>query len=142
MTLPENRKHFEDLIKRWIVLEESTIDASNNLIGSTRNPMVKTIIELLKSDSEKHKRVLEAIRLSLNSTVTFTTDDMKVVDTFIEKHVTLEKNAVETAQQALDMSSLPIPRLLLSHLLQDEKSHDAYVTELNDLKRYMAADTD
>ena len=142
MPLPENRKHFEDLIKRWIVLEESTIDASNDLIGSTRNPMVKTIIDLLKSDSEKHKRVLEAIRLSLNSTVTFTTDDMKVVDTFIEKHVNLEKNAVETAQQALDMSSLPIPRLLLSHLLQDEKSHDAYVSELNDLKRYMAADTD
>ncbi len=141
MTLPENRKHFEDLIKRWIILEDSTIEASNDLIGDSSNPIVKAIIDLVKMDSEKHKRILETIRLSIDSAVTFSTDDLKVVGTFIEKHSAMEKNAVETAEQAVQMSSLPIPKFLLQQLLQDEKNHDAYMEELNEIKGYMAADT-
>ena len=141
MTVPENRKHFEELIKRWIILEDSTIEASNDLIGDSSNPIVKAIIDLVKMDSEKHKRILETIRLSIDSAVTFTTDDLQVVGTFIEKHAALEKNAVETAEQAVQMSSLPIPKFLLQQLLQDEKNHDAYMEELNTIKGYMAADT-
>lgn len=142
MTLPENRKKFEDLVNRWIVLEESTIKEANNLTGDSKNPMVKAIIDLLRMDSEKHRHILQAIRKSIHSTVTFSTDDLKVVGSLIDKHATLEKNAIETAEQALEMSSLPIPRLLLAHLLEDEKSHDAYMSELNDIKLYMAKDTD
>lgn len=140
--IPQNRTKFEELVKRWIVLEESTIKEANNLTGSSKNPMVKAIIDILKMDSEKHKHILQAIQKSLDSTVTFSTDDLKVVGTLVDKHMILEKNAIETAEQALEMSSLPIPRLLLSHLLEDEKSHDAYVAELNDIKLSMAKTTD
>ena len=142
MTLPENRKHFEELIHRWIGIEENTIDTANDLMGQSKNPMLKTIIDLLRRDSEKHKNVLETILYSLDHTVTFDTDDMKIIDTFVSKHIELEKTAVETAEQALEMSSLPIPRFLLENLLADEKKHDAYVEELNELKGYMAKDTD
>lgn len=141
MTLPENRKKFEELIQNWIVLEENTINHANDLISQSNNPMLKTIIDLVKMDSEKHKRILETIRLSLNSAVTFNTDDLKIVDTFIEKHAAMEKNAVSTAEQALEMGSLPLPKLLLSHLLEDEKSHDNYMEELTKIKAYMAKDT-
>jgi hypothetical protein len=141
MTLPENRKKFEDLIQKWIVIEEKTIDSANDLINQSKNPVVKTIIDLVKLDSEKHRHILETIRLSLDSTVSFSTDDLKIVDSFVEKHVAMEKTAVETAEQALEMSSLPIPRFLLEHLLADEKKHDAYIDELNELKAYMAKDT-
>ena len=130
MSLPENRKKFEELIKNWIMLEENTITTASDLMGQSDNPMVKTMIDLVKLDSEKHKRILETIRLSLNSAVTFTTDDLKIVDSFIEKHAAMEKNAVSTAEQALAMGSLPLPKLLLSHLLEDEKSHDSYMEEL------------
>jgi len=139
--MSKNRENFETLIKRWITLEDSTIEASTDFIESSDNPMVKAIIDLVKLDSEKHKRILEAIRLSLNSTVTFSTDDLNVVGSFIEKHAAMEKNAVETAEQAVEMSSLPIPKFLLEQLLQDEKNHDAYMRELNEIKRYMAKDT-
>ncbi len=141
MTLPENRKHFEELIKKWIILEDSTIEASSDLIGNSTNPIVKAIIDLVKMDSQKHKRILETIRLSLDTAVTFSTDDLQVVGSFIEKHAAMEKNAVETAEQAVQMSSLPIPKFLLEQLLQDEKNHDAYMHELNEIKGYMAADT-
>ncbi|MBI5055784.1 MAG: hypothetical protein HZB61_04120 [Nitrospirae bacterium] len=142
MTSSANRQKFEELIKRWIVMEEGTINTANSLMNSSKNPMVKAMIDLLKLDSEKHKHILEAIRLSLDSTVTFSTDDMRIVDTFIEKHIEIEKNAIATAEQAVNMTTLPIPKLLLSHLLEDEKSHDAYMSELNGLKVYMAKDTD
>ena len=100
------------------------------------------MIEMVKMDSQKHRRMLEAIRLSLDSTVTFTTDDLKVIDSFVDKHAFIEKNAIETAEQALAMSSLPIPKMLLEHLLEDEKKHDAYMGELNEIKLYMAKGTD
>jgi DNA-binding ferritin-like protein len=141
MTAPVNRKKFEELLKRWIVIEDSTIDSANELIGQSKNPLTKTIIDLIKRDSEKHKHILEAIRLSLDSATVFSPEDLKVVDSFVEKHATLEKNAVETAEQAMEMSSLPIPKFLLSHLLDDEKSHDKYMEELTGLKAYMAKDT-
>jgi rubrerythrin len=141
MTLPENRKKFEELIKNWIIMEESSIHSADELISQSKNPYLKTMIELVKLDSEKHKRILETISLSLESTVTFSTDDLKVIDTFVEKHALLEKNSVASAEQALEMSSLPIPRMLLEQLLSDEKKHDSYMDELNELKGYMAKDT-
>ncbi len=141
MSLPENRKKFEELINNWIMLEDNTITTAADLMGQSENPMVKTIIDLVKLDSEKHKRILETIRLSLNSAVTFTTDDLMIVDTFIEKHAAMEKNAVRTAEQALEMGSLPLPKLLLSHLLEDEKNHDNYMNELTKIKAFMAKDT-
>ncbi len=141
MTLPENRKKFEELINNWIVIEDSAISSADELISQSRNPFLKTMIEMVKMDSEKHKRILETLRLSLNSTVVFSPDDLKIIDSFVEKHSLIEKNSVTTAEQALDMSSLPIPRMLLKQLLSDEKRHDAYIDELNELKGYMAKDT-
>lgn len=142
MTTPKNRKKFEELVEKWITLEEGTISEAKKITEHSKNPMLNALIDLLRIDSEKHKHILQTIHQSLESTVTFSTDDLKVVDSFIEKHMTIEKHAIETAEQALEMSSLPIPRLLLSHLLEDEKSHDAYVSELNEIKGYMARDTD
>ncbi len=141
MTLPENRKKFEELINNWIVIEDSAISSADELISQSRNPFLKTMIEMVKMDSQKHKRILETLRLSLNSTVVFSPDDLKIIDSFVEKHSLIEKNSVTTAEQALDMSSLPIPRMLLKQLLSDEKRHDAYIDELNELKGYMAKDT-
>lgn len=141
MSMSENRKHFRELIDRWVGIEEHSITTADDLLGQSSNPLLRSMIELIKMDSEKHKRILEAIKFNLDSTVTFSTDDLKIIDSLVERHASVEKHAVETAEQALAMNCLPIPRLLLEHLLQDERSHDAYVQELNELKAYMAADT-
>jgi len=139
--MSENRKHFRQLIERWVNIEKHSIEAADDLLGQSSNPLLRSMIELIKLDSEKHKRILETIQGNLDSTITFSTDDLKVIDTLVERHASVEKDAVETAEQALAMNCLPMSRLLLEHLLQDERSHDAYVQELNELKAYMAADT-
>lgn len=141
MTSSQNRKRFEKLINDWIVLEDNTIGHANELIGSSKNPLLKAVIELIKMDSEKHKHILGVIKNSIEYPHIFTTDDLVVVDTFLEKHMMFEKDAVETAEQAVEMSSMPIPKMLLSHLLKDEKGHDAYMEELNEIKGFMAKDT-
>jgi hypothetical protein len=141
MTLSANRKRFEKLLQDWVVIEDKSINAANDLMGKSKNPMVTAIIDLVKQDSEKHRNILKAIQYNLDHAVTFTNDDMKMVDTFITNHAAMEKNAVETAEQALEMSSLPIPRFLLENLLLDEKRHDAYMEELNELKMRMAKGT-
>ena len=141
MALSANRKRFEKLLEDWVVIEDKSIDTASDLMGKSKNPMVTAIIDLLKCDSQKHKNILQAIQFNLDHAVTFTNDDMKVVDTFITNHAEMEKNAVETAEQALEMSSLPIPRFLLENLLEDEKKHDVYIEELNELKMRMAKGT-
>ena len=141
MTLPANRKRFEKLLEDWLVIEDKTIEMASDLMGKTENPMVSAIIDLLKRDSEKHKHILKAIQHNLDHAVTFTNDDMKIVDTFITNNAALEKNAFETAQQVLEMSSLPIPRFLLETLLDDAKKHDEYMEELTELKMRMTRGT-
>ncbi|GAB4537920.1 MAG: hypothetical protein Fur0020_06710 [Thermodesulfovibrionia bacterium] len=141
MILPENRKRFIELLQKWIVLEGNTIDSANRLLSMTSNPFVKGIIELIRIDSEKHRLILETIRLSLDSTVTFTHEDMEVVNTFIERHDSMEKGTIDIAEQIIGMVTLPIPRLLMTHLLEDEKSHDRYIEELTRLKLDMAKAT-
>ena len=36
MTSPVNRKKFEELIKNWIVMEDSTIESAVDLIGQRK----------------------------------------------------------------------------------------------------------
>lgn len=141
MILPENRKRFVELLQKWIVLETNTIDSAESLLKIAKNPYVKALIELIKIDSEKHRQILETIRLSLDSTVTFTHDDMDVINTFIERHDSMEKGTINVAEQIIEMVMLPIPKLLMTHLLEDEKSHDKYIEEVTRLKLDMAKAT-
>lgn len=139
--MSENRENFKKLIQRWIVIEDNTIDATTQLISQTKNPFVRILIELIKLDSEKHKHILETIRLSSESAVVFTPADMVLIDNFIEKHDAAEATAIETAKQAVELASSPIPKLLLTHLLEDEKTHDVFLDEIQKLKVYMAKQT-
>ena len=141
MTMSANRQRVERLLQDWIVIEDKTIETADDLMGKTNNPMVSAIIDLLKCDSQKHKKILKAIQHSLEHAVTFTNDDMKVVDTFITNNAAMEKSAFETAQQVLEMSHLPLPRFLLENLLDDAKKHDAYMEELTELKMRMTKGT-
>jgi len=137
----DNIKVFNNLLNRWITIENNTIEMANDLMGKTDNPYLKTLIGVLKADSEKHKTLLETIRLCTESTICFSQDDLYVLSSFIEKHDAIEKNAIETANQACNMAYSPIPKLLLSHLIQDEKSHEVYMRDLNQLKLDMSKTT-
>ncbi len=130
----QEREEFKTLIQRWITIEDNTINMADDLIKQAKNPMVQILIDLLKRDSVKHKHILEGIRLHIESTITFDQDDMKIIDSFIERHSIIEKTAVETAENAVNKTKLPIPRMLLKYLLEDERKHDLFMDELNRIK--------
>ncbi len=134
----ESSEKFANLIKRWITVEENAISSTKELLGETDNPVLKTFIDLMKRDSEKHKDILEVIQQHLTTSYTFTTDDMSVINSFITKHDKIEKNAVELAEETVAACKLPLPKMLLKYLLDDEKKHDLLIDELNKVKVDMA----
>ncbi len=54
----ESREKFENMIKRWVTIEENVIDATTEMLGQTDNPVLRTLIDIMKRDSEKHKEIL------------------------------------------------------------------------------------
>ncbi len=55
MTQAANRIKFDELVSRWITLEETTISEASALSASSKHLMVKAVIDLVKIDSEKQE---------------------------------------------------------------------------------------
>jgi len=136
-----NKETFINLINKWITIENNSIEMANNLTEKTNNPYLKALLGVVKSDSEKHKSILETIKQCTESPIYFSQDDLYVLSSFIERHDTIEKKVLETAKQALDMAYSPVPKVLLSHIIQDEKSHESYTDDLEQLKIAMTKQT-
>lgn len=130
----EEQERLQSYIRNWITMEENLIDYSSELLKEAENPFIKCICEFMVRDSEKHKILLETILNQLLGTVTFTHDDMKLLDKFLDKHADIEKNAVEHAEQTVADCKQYLPKMLLRYLAEDERKHDLLLSELDRLK--------
>ncbi len=130
----ETSEEFHKLIKKWISIEKATITLSGRLLEKSENPILSCIIDAIRRDSEKHQEVLKLITESLEGTTYFTHEDMSVLTEFIEKHATIEQDAVNIAAQTLDKVRTPFAKFLLEYLYEDEKKHDLIMDNLTKLK--------
>ncbi len=130
----EASEEFYKLIKKWIAIEKATITLSGRLLEKTENPIISCLIDTIKRDSQKHQEVLELIIETLEGTTVFTHEDMSVLTEFIEKHASIEQEAVDIAGQTLEKVRTPFARFLLEYLYEDEKKHDFIMDNLTKLK--------
>ncbi len=131
----EQQETFEAGIKKWQEIEDETISSCDAILGATENVLVKTIAEVIKTDSEKHKHVLEVISQTLEGTITLTPDELGVMSELLDKHLELERGTVALASEQLDRSRNFVVKQLLTYLLEDEKKHYLLLKELNDFKK-------
>jgi len=129
----ESSRQFLSVIRRWEKLEDTTLRSADALIRKTTNPLVKTIMEVIKQDSQKHKIVLKAILSTLTEEAAhLSPDELVALSGLLNKHLEIEAASVKYAAEALGNSKLFYTNYLLSSLLEDENKHHRMIGQLLD----------
>jgi len=128
-------------MQRWRQMENATIAATGNVMEKTENPIVRIVMEIIQRDSQMHYRVQELIADSLTSkTVSLTPEELEKVWDLVEKHIKLERQSVDMAEEALNAlkgKKMVVQEYLLRYLLEDENKHNHLLDSLEVIKKGM-----
>ncbi|MGO9612639.1 MAG: hypothetical protein ACLPX5_06360 [Dissulfurispiraceae bacterium] len=131
--LVANSKQFLSIIRRWQKLEDGTIKSAEGMINKTTNPFVRTTMEMIKHDSEKHKIVLQAIiDAATKEAPHLRPDELASLAAMLYKHMEIEAQSIQLAAEAFKNSKLFVTGYFLSALLEDETKHHRMITQLTD----------
>lgn len=126
-------------MRKWQKVEDATVVQTSEVMTKTKNPIVRLVMEIIRSDSERHYRVQELIAESLESkAITLSTDELAEVWDMIEKHIEMEKKAAAYAAEgveALKGKKMIVQEYLLHYLLDDENKHNRLLENLEKIKR-------
>ncbi len=132
----ELSKEFLDIVKEWQRLEDETIRFSEELLKKSKNKLIRMTMEMIRSDSQKHKVMQQMLIDSVTKEpFVLSPDDLNVLGSGLNKHITAEAKSLELAEQALENSELFVTRYVLSYLIADEHKHHNLLSRLEDLKR-------
>lgn len=123
------------LLRKWKGLEDRTIKSCDAIIGKTANPIITTLISAIRNDSEKHKAIIQLILDSMTKKAyQLAPEDIAGVASLLTKHIAIEEQSIEIAQQAMEKSRDAITKQLLKLILEDEKKHKQLADQINGLK--------
>ena len=92
MSTKEIQEKLVTNMRKWQKVEDATVLQTSEIMSKTKNPIVRMVMEIIRSDSERHYRVQELIAESLESkAIAFSTDELADVWDMIEKHIEMEK---------------------------------------------------
>ena len=134
--LAEDPKALVKTLKRWQELEAESVSQARAISEKTDNPLIRLVMEIIRHDSTLHTRVQQVIIDSLEKEAFhLTPEELGEIWDLVEKHTSMEKEAVELADQARRNARGFIQRFLLNYLIEDEQKHDRLLAALEDFKR-------
>ena len=132
-----NEKLVETL-RKWQKIEDASVKSTSEIIGMTKNPIVRQIMEIIKQDSAMHKKVQQLIIDGFEKeAMQLQPEELSEVWGMIENHIELEKETVRLAEESRKYSNSFIVRYLLGYLMTDEQKHNEILAQLEDVKRGM-----
>ena len=141
MSTKEVQEQIVANMRRWQLIENATIASTGNVIEKTENPIVRIVMEIIQRDSQMHYRVQELIADSLTSkTISLTPEELEKVWDLIEKHIKLERQTVDMAEEALAAlkgKKMVVQEYLLRYLLEDENKHNHMLDSMELIKKAM-----
>ena len=124
------------VLREWQKLEDSTIKYADEMGKKTKNKLIKMTMEMIKSDSQKHKVMQQMLIDSLTKEpFALSPDELGALSAGLNKHMAAEARSLELADEALQNSELFVTRYILSYLIADEQKHHKMLANLNELKR-------
>jgi hypothetical protein len=137
-TQKELNEHLVATLKKWQGIEDASVKSTSEIIGKTRNPVVKQVMEIIKQDSAMHKKVQQLLIDSFEKeAIQLQPEELSEVWEMIEKHIELEKETVRLAEESRKNSNNFVVRYLLGYLMTDEQKHNDVLAQLEDVKRGM-----
>jgi hypothetical protein len=134
----ENLEELKVTLKRWQEIEVESIAQTTAIMGKTKNPLIRLIMEIIRQDSAMHKHVQQIMLDSLEKQAfSLTPEELGEVWDMVEKHAEMEKETIQLAEKARRNCRLFVHRHLLSYLIDDEQKHDRLLAQLEDFKRQL-----
>ncbi len=141
MSTKEIQTKIIENMNKWQNIENTTVAHTGKIINKTDNPIIKIIMEIIQQDSKMHHRIQGLIAESLeSSTVSLSPDDLAEIWDMLEKHIQMEKDAVNMAidsLEALKGKKMVVQEYLLDYLRIDEEKHDQILDNLATIKKGM-----
>ena len=141
MSTKEKLEQVVSIMKRWQKAENAAVHQTSKIIEDTDNPLIRLVMEVIQRDSNLHHRVQQTIIDSIErESIPMLVPDLEKAWDGIEKHIKIEQQTIEMANQALDAlkgTKNPIQQYLISYLLEDEKKHDKLLADLELVKKQM-----
>jgi len=133
---PERIAKTVETLRHWQGLERQAIETMSELMEKTDNPLIRQILEIIRSDSTQHHRVQQFIIDSLTTTpVQLTPEDLAEVWDAIEAHDEVERETIEIAKALREECTFFVQRALLDYLIIDEEKHDHILGQLEEFKK-------
>jgi len=123
------------VLKNWQVIEDKSVKSTTEIMGKTKNTLVRLIMEIIRQDSAMHKRVQQLIIDSFEKeAITLTPEELGGIWDMVENHIELEKETVRLAEEARKSSNSFVIRYLLNYLMIDEQKHNRILEQMEDIK--------
>ena len=141
MSTKELQTQLADILNRWKKVEDASVASTANIIGKTKNPVVRLVMELIQRDSSFHYRVQDLlVDILEGKVVSLSPDELEVIWDGVEKHIEIERNTVRLAEEALGLlkgRKMVIHEYLLNYLMIDEQKHNTILDTLGTIKKGM-----
>ena len=145
MSTKELQEQIVANMRRWQFVEDATCIQMSEIIAKTKNPLIRMVMEIIRSDSQNHHRVQELIVNTLQTqTVSFSPDEFVEVWDLIDRHIKMEAKAETLAKESLtavEGKKMPVQEYLLKYLLEDEEKHDRMLENLAMFKKSFSSPT-
>lgn len=123
------------LLRKWKGVEETTVKSCDAIMKKASNPVIATLTMAIKSDSVKHKAILDLVIDGMTKKgFVLSPDDLAGVASLMNKHIDIEQKAIDMASAAVEMTRDPIAKQMLKLILEDEKRHKKMAEQMNELK--------
>jgi hypothetical protein len=144
--MTESRKELEARIlaslKEWLVHEDETIEMTNKVTAASNNASVKLIMDIIRMDSVKHKRIQQYMIDSMETSApAISYDEISSISGIINEHIELEQKTVDLSAGLADAIKFPIQARLFEYLQEDEKKHVILLKMLANYKDWATKNT-
>jgi hypothetical protein len=106
-----------------------------------KNPIVEAVFRIIHRDAQNHRQVQEMIIQGHEKAgFVLTVDQMEMLSKVVARHVRVEKQMIEAADESLKLIAGKkhiLHEYFLKYLQEDEKKHMDLLKGLEDLKRNM-----
>ncbi len=128
------REEFLRFVGRQKELERMIVSQANESVERVKNPLVRELIRGIALDSMKHENILSAIEARIAGSTPFLTEEERdAIRDAIERHIEMEKKAIERYSEFLEKLDDEKLRLLVSYILDDERRHHALLLRIQRL---------
>jgi len=135
----ESQENLIKIMKTWQDIEDASVANTSKIIGITKNPLIQHVMDIIRRDSEMHKKTQQMIIDHFEKeSFKMSPDELVEFWDLVEEHDKIEKKTIELAEAAIKETNYPLVKYLIDYLLTDERKHDKLLDTMSLIKQGMA----